>query len=337
MIDLAIVAERHRDTVRDTLDATFSNGDIDAIEPGPSGASGATTFRVRGAAGDHLLRIEGDRIPGRNPHQYRNLRAASDAAIAPPVRLVDEEAGVLVMQWVETRPLSDFPGGPPALVRAVGELIGEVQQLDPFPEHDDWAEAIGRMLGYAEAIGCVAPAIAGPIAATYERIRSAWPRDPAAFVPAHNDPNASNLLFDGDRLWLVDWETSAPNDALVDLAVAANQLAPDDALRDALVEAWRGAPPDDLLRARLTLAQLSATLFAGAAISLVVGHLGGAPIVDLDAAPSPLEFEDLVRRGALTIGTPETMSAFAGVVLSQFHLHTSTPEFETALQISAAG
>lgn len=335
-VHLDTVPEAHRDTVRAVFDDAFGAGAVERVDPGPTGASGALTFKVATTAGDHLLRIEGARMPGRNPHQYRNLEAAAAASIAPPVRLVDEDRGVLVMEWIDAKPLTDHPGGPVALVEAVGTLVSELQGIAAFPAHDDWADVITRMLGFAQMTGRLSASVADPVGEAFTRIREAWPRDPSGFVPAHNDPNATNILFDGDRLWLVDWETSAPNDPLVDLAVAANQLAPVPELRDALLTAWRGRAPDDVLRARLGLAQLGAQLFAGCAIALVTASLGGDPIEDFEA-PSPEEFQARVMSGQLSIGTAETMTTFAKVVLSQFRQQTSTPEFEAALRTSADG
>ncbi len=329
-IDLALVPDDRRDGVRRTLDSVFADHDVDAVEPGPTGASGAIILRVSTDAGPYLLRLEGQRMPGRNEHQYRNLLAAADASIAPPVLHVDETDGVLVTRWIDTQPLDRFPGGPTGLLDAIAALVTRVQELDPFPAHDDWAEVIGRMLDFATTIGSIAPDVAGRIGAHRRRIFDAWPRDPRDFVPAHNDPNAANLLFDGERLWLVDWETSAPNDPLVDLAVVANQLAPGDDLRDHLLTAWHGGPVDDGLRARLTLAQLGASLFAGSAITLALAPLGADPIVDLDA-PSPAELAARAQRGELEFGTPATMRTFAASVLAEFCRQAEQPGFDEVL------
>jgi hypothetical protein len=329
---LDAVPEAHRATVRHALAAAFPDGGVEAVEPGPSGASGATTFRLRGGgAGDHLLRLEGHRIPDRNPHQYANLVQAAQAGIAPPVRFVDEAAGVLIVAWIDTRPLAEFPGGPIALAAAAGTLVARLQAGAPFPATDDWAQRVGRLLAYVRAAGIVAPGLLDEIAAAYDRVLAAWPRDPSTFVPAHNDPNLSNLLYDGERLWLVDWETSGPNDPLVDLAVVANQLATTDEVRDALLTAWAGGtPPTPVLRARLALAQFATALFAGCAVALIARGVGAAPLADLDA-PTPEVFEQEVRAGHWTIGAPDTMAAFAKVVLATLRDRIGQPDFVASL------
>ena len=340
--DLEIVPEAHRAKVQQALAEAFPKDDVDRLEPGPTGASGAVTYRVRrrpgATGGDHLLRIEGNLIPGRNVHQYANLQAAAAAGIAPPVRIADDTTGILVMQWVDAQPLAAHPGGPEGLLHDVGQLITRLQQIDPFPADTDWAEKVGQLLAYVQHGGIFAPGVLDDIAGAYTRIRQAWPRDPKTFVPAHNDPNASNILFDGDRLWLIDWETSSPNDPLVDLAVAANQLAPTEALRDALLTAWSPTqtPPDDTLRARLTLAQLATQLFAGCAVALITGSPDRPPIADLEA-PAPDVFERQVMSGELPMGAPGTMAMFAKVVLRRLRDTIEQPAFEDTLRAAAAG
>lgn len=48
-------------------------------------------------------------------------------------------------------------------------------------------------------------------------------------VPSHNDPMPGNLIDDGDRVWLIDWEFSYINDPAHDLANFGrlNALSPD--------------------------------------------------------------------------------------------------------------
>jgi thiamine kinase-like enzyme len=73
---------------------------------------------------------------------------------------------------------------------------------------------------------------------------------PVEIVFGHNDLLAANLIDDGQRLWLVDWEYGAFNSPLFDLGGLAsnNQLSP--ALEEHLLELYLGTAPDDDLRCR---------------------------------------------------------------------------------------
>ena len=61
------------------------------------------------------------------------LRTMGETGIAPPLRFVDPERGVAVMDFVTQRPLQEYPGGSPALVRDLGALIRRLQESAAFP------------------------------------------------------------------------------------------------------------------------------------------------------------------------------------------------------------
>jgi len=114
------LSDEHREPVRAALDAAFGSSRVDSIALIGGGASGAFLFRVDVGRQRYVVRLEGQPSPLRNPHQYESMRIASAVGIAPKLHHVDEVNRVAVMDFVEGRPLSTFPGGPRALSRAVG-------------------------------------------------------------------------------------------------------------------------------------------------------------------------------------------------------------------------
>jgi thiamine kinase-like enzyme len=65
---------------------------------------------------------------------------------------------------------------------------------------------------------------------------------PIELVYGHNDLLAANLIDDGGRLWLVDWDYAGFNSPLFDLANLAsnNEFTPD--MESWLLQAYFGAP-----------------------------------------------------------------------------------------------
>jgi Phosphotransferase enzyme family len=84
-------------------------------------------------------------------------------------------------------------------------------------------------------------------------------------VTSHNDTNPSNLVFDGERLLLLDWDMAGPNDPFYDLAAVAMFLRMDDPTASALIAAYDAATPaalpDGFVYARRLVAALCATIF----------------------------------------------------------------------------
>jgi thiamine kinase-like enzyme len=73
-----------------------------------------------------------------------------------------------------------------------------------------------------------------------------------ATVPCHNDLLAANLIDDGDRIWLIDYELSGNDDPCFELGnIAAESQLSQNAL-EALVTAYYGRPRRSMIaRARL--------------------------------------------------------------------------------------
>ena len=96
--------------------------------------------------------------------------------------------------------------------------------------------------------------------------------------PAITIPCPNNFLFDGKRLWLIDWEYGCRNDPLVDVAIVSDHFARGVELQDALLRAWLGRAPDDALRTRLKLARALTHLFyAGVCFSASAPRRAKAP------------------------------------------------------------
>jgi Phosphotransferase enzyme family len=327
---LEVIPETQHEAARASVSAAFGSAPVASIQPVLGGASGALTYKVEVAGRFYLLRVETRRSPLRNPHQYVCMRIAADAGIAPPLHYADDAAGVAILDFVDQRPLHEYPGGPAGLAAAIGKLAANLQAASPFPVLGDYRVILGRMLGYLGSR--FAPGLLDPHVEGLERIRQAYPWDANAHVSSHNDPNPGNILFDGQRLWLIDWETAYRNDPLTDIAILAQNHASTPELEDVLLQSWLGSPPDRTLRARLLLMrQMTRLYYAG--ILLAISIAPSAPLTDV-SAPTPPEFRDLIASGQLKAGTSETKVVLGKVLLGWFLAGLSAPEFEEALAIT---
>ena len=123
-------------------------------------------------------------------------------------------------------------------------------------------------------------------------------------MSAHNDINPRNVLFDGERLWLVDWELAFRNDPLADVANVANNFSEVPDVDTLVLEGWLGRSPDDDARRRLALMRDLHRLFYGCLLlSEFIGQRD--PEAELTAL-TPDEFRAAIMRGELR-GTPELL------------------------------
>lgn len=326
------VPEAHRAVARSSLDAALGAGRVTGLQRVPGGASGALAYRVDAGADSYLLRIETGLNALQNPGHYACMKAAADAGIAPPLRWVDPGRGVALMDFVTQRPLSGYPGGPGALARDLGVLIRRLQDSTVFPAAEiTYLELIDRMLGFLRRSRVFGAGLLDPHAEGFARIRAAYPSDSVALVSSHNDPNPRNILFDGSRLWLVDWETAYQNDPLTDLAVVTHELAGTPELQDVLLRSWLGGEPDAATRARLVLVrQLTRLFFACALFRHFASDPERVPDPHLTAL-TPEQFVAALQGGRLQVGTPQVLYEFGKMFLAGYLAGLSDPGFDDAL------
>lgn len=334
MLDL--IPDHRRAEAGQALADAFGASRVESLRPVAGGASGALTYRVEAGGRAYLMRLEPPRDVMRDPDRgYTCMRIAAKAGVAPPVRHLDPRSQIAIMDFIEARPISAFPGGPTGIARAQGELIARLQATQVFPPLRDYPDLLAGMLAYLKTCGRYRPELFGPHEAALAQIREAYPWDPNALVSSHNDPNAGNFIFDGERLWLVDWETAFRNDPLADIAILVDHPGVTPGQAEVLVEAWLGRAPDEALLARLTLMRLMTRLYYGA-LMLSVGAAAHDPADDLTAM-SPAELEAAAAAGRLKVGPLETLVTVGKSVLARFLAGLSEPGVDKALAISRAG
>ena len=328
---LEAISESRREVAAEALAAVCGPG-VDHLQPISGGVSGALICRVDAGGRPWLLRLEAIDTPGLRdiPRAYACMRAAADAGVAPRLHLADADKGVAVMEFIPSRPLAEFPGGEPALVPALGELARRVHAIEPPfpPPRADYPALVDFMMGAVRRTGAFRQGLLDPHVDGLARVRAAY-RFEGPAVSCHNDPNRMNVLFDGERLWLVDWELSFRNDPLIDVGILAENFAPSPPAADALLASWLGREPDPALRIRYALArQLSRAFYACALLSIAGASASGPD--DL-SAPTPEEFTKAFAAGELKVGSPELLRALGKMQLASFLAGLNAPEVRDAL------
>ena len=159
------------------------------------------------------------------------------------IRYIDETARIAVIDFIDQRPLKAYPGGSRALAQALGELLSRVQATPVFPDFVNYPDIVARLFAHVRRTGLFAAGLLDGHVERLELLRKAYDAGTPSLVSSHNDPIPSNILFDGERLWLIDWELAYRNDPLVDVAIMLDSLALSPELEDLLLRAWLGRAP----------------------------------------------------------------------------------------------
>ena len=307
---------------------------VDRCAPVYGGASGALTYRVDAAGAAYLLRIETGRDFFRNPSRsYPCLLTAAGAGIAPATHYADADAGVAIMDFIQSQPVESHVGGTDGLIVALGTMLGALQRTEPFPQMvADFGDLVDRMLAFVDGAGVFTSGALRPYGTRLADLRAAYPWTSEPQVSSHNDVNLLNVLYDGDRLWLIDWELAFANDAYADLAIVANNLADTEERVDALLAAWASGPPTEVQRARLQVMRcLSQLYYATLILSGFAGRGAGEP-----RGVTPDELRTAIEAGELAPASPQLLFELGRTNLRAFHDATATRDYQSALRLVAA-
>lgn len=249
--------------MRDALDSLEPLLGPCAGEPAPL-TGGITNRNYRVVLGDRAYAL---RLPARGLEALGIDRGteracatwAGEQGLGPRVvvTLGDE---CLVTEWVDGAPVEagEVPDG---AVRGIARGLRALHG-GPRLEHSwDPVALAEEQAALARERGVEVPADAGPCLAAGRRVRAWTAGHPDhAPRPCHNDLLPGNILWDGARAWLVDWDYAAEGDPYFDLANFARNCGLTGAQQELLLREYLGAPPDARRREALALLQVVSDL-----------------------------------------------------------------------------
>ncbi|MEO5951835.1 MAG: phosphotransferase, partial [Chloroflexia bacterium] len=153
--------------------------------------------------------------------------------------------------------------------------------------------------------------------ARYEQILECYACASTDMVSCHNDLfKPDNILFDGDRLWLVDWEAAFLNDRYADLAVVANLLGLTADEELPFLERYLGAPAHVDQVAKLFLMRQLAHAFYAMAF-LFIGSRG-ASIDWNEPLPDANDLRQCIWQGDGSLADPKAKNIRGRSHLKEF-------------------
>ena len=318
------------------LTEAFGVAEPDSIVALGGGLSGAGVFRIRVGGIAYLLRLDQARDGFRDPaRSYACMRIAAAGLLAPRVRYADAEDGVAIMDFIDERPLAqEYRGTHDQLVVEATQTVWALHAGPPFAPLVDYLEGMDGLLAQFQARGLVAPAAMAELLDRYQGLRERYRTDPADLVASHNDLNPRNILYDGSRLWLVDWESAFLADRYVDLACIANLFARTPEQEDLLLATYFGAA-DETRRARLQVMRPVNHLFYGL---VMVNAVGDQPQASDLTGRSLDQLHEAMTLGEPVLDSEAGRFAYVKARLSAALEGLRTPQFDEALiSLSPAG
>lgn len=309
------------------LHEAFGAKALEDIRKMTKGLSSDLIFRIVVRGSPYLLRIMtriDERMdPGRI---FACMSAAAEAGLAPRVRYSNAEDGISITDFVEAVP---FPATQ-ALVQLPG-MLQRLHALPPFPKAFNYVTAHNGFIWRFRNAGLLPKGEIEEIFTRYEQVCAAYPRLDSDMVSCHSDLKPENILFDGQRVWLVDWQAAFVNDRYFDLAVAANFVVTNNADEWTYLEQYFGRPPDEYQRARFFLMRQVVHMFA-AAVFLLLGS-AGKPISQTENLVSFKDFHRRIWGGDVNLADNDLKILYGMVHWEQLLQNMRRTRFDEALGI----
>jgi thiamine kinase-like enzyme len=197
--------------------------------------------------------------------EFRNSQIAASAGVGPQVVEFAPDQGVLVVQWIDGHTFDGSRLDDETQLARVADVCRQLHAAPAFASDFDMFDIQRRYFAIVQEQGFRMPddyLSFEPLVREMEGVLRASSR---GTVPCHNDLLAANIMDDGERLWLIDYEYSGNNDPCFELGNIWSEAALGVDRLEYLVTCYFGsASPVATARARLfgLIAKYGWTLWA---------------------------------------------------------------------------
>jgi aminoglycoside phosphotransferase (APT) family kinase protein len=300
------------------------------------GQTPSLVFRIVVRGSPYLLKII---MLNYDPtRHFACMKAAAEAGLAPRVWYAGIEDRLFITDYVEATPLAVTD----ALVR-IPAMLRALHALPPFPgvpNHINTScmflinkgPAVDAFIQRFQAANILPQGECEDLLARYAQLAAVYRRHEADMVSSHNDLfKPDNILFDGHRLWLVDWEAAFLNDRYADLAVVSNLVVTNDAEERVYLQEYFGRPPDPYQQARFFLMRQTVHLFY-AVVFLLLGS-AGEPVNPSENPPDFRDFHQRIWAGEVNLMRNDMRIAYGRVHRERLLQNMMHPRFDEAVRI----
>jgi len=279
-------------------------GEINTLTPIRQGLSGAGVYAVTTDTGEYVLRLQGQRVDDSFWKQHiLILSRAAEMEVAPRVVHVDEEARAVVSTRIRGVPLPSVLADPAVRESAIGDVVARLRALHTIEPSGiaernaaEFARAIWEMQRQREGF----PPWAADLRSAFDELEALLARDTRRVV-SHNDVNPGNVLWDGTRTWLVDWEVAGLGHPYYDLAAFATFLGLDTDRANALLSLQEESGLDDKSFATLAALRQLVALAVGNVFLSLTQDLSTTIPPTREEAPTLAEVRAGMRSGAVDL------------------------------------
>jgi thiamine kinase-like enzyme len=294
-------------------------GAMSDVVPLTMGQSGASVYSVTTETGTYVLRIHGQDDDSWNK-VILTQQIASEHGVAPVIVHIDHVERATVSVKVAGVSLGAALSHPEARAAALKSLIEVLTKLHAIPARFPFALSdpidFARSVWDEQVQRPFFPVWAIPLGGRITESDRLLKRDDRR-VLSHCDLHPANILWDGRRVWLVDWERAGHAHPYLDLATFCNFLSMPDAPALSMLEQQEQAPIKDTEKHLFAVVRDLCRVVYGAVFLRGIGDLGSVQFADREDTPTLSECFGMLSAGKLEMGEPQGRALLGAAFLKQ--------------------
>lgn len=321
-----MIPENKQTAVKNALQTAFGVNSYDDIKAITIGLSNALTFRIVVKNKPYLMKAARTDELSDPANYFAYMKAASEAGIAPRVWYLSTQDKISITDFIEPKPFSINKAR-----EIMPKLLSRLHKLPPFHKTVNYFDSMDRIVQRFQTAKFLPDNMTDEIIKNYTRIKNVYPCHSEDLVSSHNDLKPENFIFDGERAWLVDWESAFLNDRYLDLAVVANFVVNNSEDEFQYLQNYFGEAPDQYIQARFFLMQQLLHIFY---MSIFILYASKSVPITIDNIETNFrDFHKCMWEGEIDLSNDKNKLQYALVHMNQFLSNINTKRFENSLHI----
>lgn len=238
--------------VENALLKAFNITDVTDITLLAGGLSASAVYKIIVNDITYVLKLD-SAAPNNTNDKITCMEIAANAGIAPPVYYLNHADGISITGFIKGVPLASVFTSVETRLQELAKTIKAIHELPLFTKENSLQDTVEGLINQFKALRMLSGPVFDECFAYYDLIRKYYPWNDADKVSSHNDLNPNNMVFDGKKIWVIDWDAAFKNDRYVDLAITANFYVANDEHEQLFLQTYFGDGLNDYNRARFFL------------------------------------------------------------------------------------
>lgn len=328
--DLSILPPAAQSVLKKALD----NQLVESISPLQGGFSSSKLYKINTAERSYVVRlIDLQRSFADRDREIKCMEIASREDITPKVYYANPKDGIIMMEFIQNRPLTNDERSPKILLPRLSYILKKLHNGASFPKTNSAQDEIRNVVSKLSMKKIKLPNLVNEVLTRLQKIEGPLQKT-EKLSPCHNDLNPNNILFTQNKIRIIDWESAGMGDPYFDLATVSLFFVFDPKDEDLFLTSYFGASPTLAQKNRLYLMKQVALCFYGLALLGASHSEQQLPLSseEIDALPSFSSFLRAIGEGKENLSSPLSVQKFAFVAFKQALKNMKTKEFSEALK-----